>query len=393
MPRPPRIYLEKALYYVTCKGDHRQPIFNDHEDYRVFMDTLKKYKEQYKFKLFTYCLLPEHFHLLLELPLQKEQPYKAGSLSNIMHDLNSSYTKYFNGKYRRKGHLFRDRYKATLIEKEPYLLKLSAYIHLNPQRLNLTPDPAQFTHSSYVLYVNKELPAEDLLKEEKEEIFGLLNGQSYEDFIQRIVNDPDFSKLHEYLQKGILGTKDFQDKVRQAFSDYRNGSRKETAAAGLKLGQKLGIISFIAIFAGLGIMYVLKFSLTKKENPAAPFTSSYKIPAQIKELLRDLENAQWQIRVISLSEKKVHNDVVYFEDGKFISQNYSLKDYPRSDYSLIIEDENKIIWETAQAGPEGVISWRGEIKKGEMEGNFRLRSSGKEAQDFSFVSINSKIRK
>ena len=46
MPRPPRIYLEKALYYVTCKGDHRQPIFNDQEDYRVFMDTLKKYKEQ-----------------------------------------------------------------------------------------------------------------------------------------------------------------------------------------------------------------------------------------------------------------------------------------------------------------------------------------------------------
>lgn len=393
MPRPPRIFLEKALYYVTCRGDHNRPIFKDREDYGVFINALKKYKEQYKFKLFSYCLVPEHFHLLLELPMQREQPYKAGILSNIMHDLNSSYTKYFNGKYGRKGHLFRERYKAALIEKEPYLLKLSAYIHLNPQRLSLAPDPAQFPYSSYVLYVNKELPAEGLLKEEKEEILGLLKGQSYEDFIQNIVNDPDFSKLHEELQKGVLGTKDFQDKARQVFSDYKNASPKEKVASGLGLGQKLGIISFIAIFAYLGITYVLKFSLTKKERPAAALTLSYKIPAQIKELLRDLENAQWQIRIISLSEGKVQNDVVYFEDGKFISQNYSLKDYPPSDYSLIIEDENKITWESAQAGPEGVISWRGEIKKGEMEGNFRLRSSGGEVQDFSFVSVNSRIRK
>lgn len=357
------------------------------------MDTLKKYKEQYKFKLFAYCLVPEHFHLLLELPAEKEQPYKAGILSNIMHDLNSSYTKYFNGKYGRRGHLFRERYKATLIEKEPYLLKLSAYIHLNPQRLSLAKDPAQFPYSSYLLYVNKELPAEGLLKEEKEEISGLLKGQPYEDFIQNIVNDPDFSKLHEELQKGIHGTKDFQDKVKQAFSDYKNGYRKEKVTAGLGLVQKLGIISFIAIFAGIGITYVFKFTLTKKANPATPFTSSYKIPAQIKELLRDLENTQWQIRSISLSERRVYNDVVYFENGKFVSQNYSLKNYPPSDYSLVIEDEDKIIWQTAQEGPEGGVSWRGEIKKGEMEGNFRLRSSNGEVKDFSFVSINSRIRK
>ena len=357
------------------------------------MEALKKYKEQYEFKLFSYCLLPEHFHLLLELPMRKEQPYKAGLLSNIMHDLNSSYTKYFNGKYGRKGHLFRERYKATLIEKESYLLKLSAYIHLNPQRLGLVLGPGQFPYSSYVLYVSRELTAEDLFKEEREEISALLKGEPYQDFIQNIANDPDFSKLHEYLQKGILGTKDFQDKARQAFSDYRNGCQKEKPAAGLGLGQKLGIISFIAVFAGLGLTYLLKFTLVKKANLGAPFSFSYRIPAEIKELLRDLELAQWQIRIISLATGKVQNDVVYFEGGKFISQNYALKNYLPADYSLVIEDENKITWESAPAGPEGIISWRGEIKKGEMEGNFRLRSSGEEAQDFSFVSINSKIRK
>lgn len=392
MPRPPRIYLEKALYYVTCMGDHNQPIFKEQEDYAVFMDALKKYKEQYKFKLFAYCLVPEHFHLLLELPMKKEQP-KPGILSNIMHDLNSSYTKYFNSKYGKKGHLFRERYKSTLIEKGPYLLKLSAYIHLNPQRLNLALGPGQFPYSSYALYIKNEAGVEDFLKEEKGEILSLLRGESYEAYVRDILKEPDFSRMHEYLQRGILGTKDFQDRVRQAFTDYKNGYPKEKAGLGLGLGQKLAIISFVAISAGLSLTYVLKFTLAKKVNPDAAFNSSYKIPAQIKELLKDLENTQWQIRIVSLREKKVCSDVVYFKDGKFISREYSLKNTPPADYSLIIEDENKITWESSQDGPEGIISWRGEIKKGEMEGELRLRSSAGEVQDFSFVSINSKIRK
>lgn len=393
MPRPPRIYLEKALYYVTCRGDHNQPILKEQGDYKIFMDTLKKYKEQYKFKLFAYCLLPEHFHLLLELPAEKEHPGRAGILSNIMHDLNSSYTKYFNGKYGRKGHLFRERYKATLIEKEPYLLKLSAYIHLNPQRLNPAQDAAKFPYSSYISYISKEVGIEDLLREEKGEVSGLLKGRSYEEFMRNIVNDPDFSNLHKYLQEWILGTEDFRNKVRQAFAECQNTYRRERPLTGSGLGKRLGIISFIAIFAGLGITYVLKINLPKKGSLLAPFSLSYKLPAQIKELLRDLENTQWQIRIISLSDGKVYNDVVYFEEGKFVSQNYFLKSYAPSDYSLIIEDEDKIIWETAQEGPQGAVFWRGEIKKGEMEGNFRLRSTGGEVKDFSFVSINSRIRK
>ena len=72
MPRLPRIYLEKALYYITTRGDSSQHIFKEAEDFKVFLDLVKKYKEQYQFKLYAYCLLPEHFHLLLELPVHKE---------------------------------------------------------------------------------------------------------------------------------------------------------------------------------------------------------------------------------------------------------------------------------------------------------------------------------
>lgn len=390
MPRSPRIYLQRALYYVTSKGDHNQPIFKDQEDYKGFMDLLKKYKAQYRFKLFAYCLASQHFHLLLELPMQKEEKYQTGDLSNIMHDLNSSYTKYFNGKYGRKGHLFRDRYKATLIEKKPYLLKLSAYIHLNPQRLNLSLRPQEFPYSSYAFYIDKELSSVDWLKEEKEEVSGLLGGRSYEEFMQKVAQEKDFSFLHNYLQRGVLGSEGFEKEANRAFLACK---KEKGAQSGVGLGRKLGIISFALIFAGLGITYILKSTLEKKGKTSTHFPLSYKLPSQIKELLRDLENIEWQIKVVSLSGGQVQNDIVYFEEGKFVSRNYSLQSYPPSDYSLLIEDEDKITWEATQTGEGGVISWRGEIKKADMEGNFRLRSSDGRVQDFSFVSTNSRRRR
>lgn len=392
MPRPPRIYLEKALYYVSARGDFNQQIFKDESDYNAFIGLLKKYKEQYKFKLFAYSLLTDHFHLLLELPVQKEQNDNTGILSSVMHDLNSSYTKYFNGKYARKGHLFRERYKSALIEKEPYLLKVSAYIHLNPQKLNLSPTPQQYPYSSYILYLEKELPVNSFMKGEKEEILALLNGRAYQEFMDEAVKGPGFSNLHGFLQRGILGSKDFENRVKQALA----ACKKEKVSKGINFGRKLGIISFALILAGSGMVYLLRFTLEKKDEkvkPTVPLSLSYKLPDEIKDLLRDLENMEWQVRVVSPAGGKVENDIVYFEDGRFISRNYYSRNYLPSDYSLIIEDENKITWEATQPGPDAVISWRGEIQKGEMEGNFCLRSSDGSVQDFSFVSISSRRRK
>lgn len=385
MPRPPRIYLENALYYVTSKGDDNQHIFKDQEDFKTFLDLLKKYKAQYGFKLFVFCLLPDHFHLLMELPVRKEQIYKMGALSSIMHDLNSSYTKYFNGKYLRKGHLFRERYKAALIEKKPYLLKLTAYIHLNPKRLNLVSYPEQYPYSSYMFYLNKEISLEALIKEEKEEILHLLNGKNYIEFMEQVVKEIDFPTLRDDLQKGILGTNGFAQKVKQALASYK----KERPASGLSLGKKLGIGSLIVMVSALGITYALKLTMgERKEAHHAPLSvSHYKLPEQIKELLRDLEDIEWQIRVIPLTKGTVQNDIVSFEDGKFISHNLSAKNYPASEYFLVIEDDYKIIWESQAAGQEAIAFWRGEIRKGEMEGGLRLRYADGRTQDFSFVSV------
>ncbi|MDP3041235.1 MAG: transposase, partial [Candidatus Omnitrophota bacterium] len=199
MPRPPRISLEDALYYITSRCIYNQDIFKEEADYNAYFELIKKYKEQYKFRLYAYVLLPNHFHLLLELPDQEQESLKGG-ISEIMHGLNSSYTKYFNGKYGRKGHLFRDRFKTALVEKDPYLLKLTAYIHLNPQKINLVFSAKDYSFSSYALYINKEMPLQEFMQEEKNIILGLLGQANYEQFMQEIIKAGDLG-LHNDLQK------------------------------------------------------------------------------------------------------------------------------------------------------------------------------------------------
>lgn len=114
MAKIPRVHIPGALFYVTSRGDNNADIFKDSDDYKAYLELLRKYKAQYGFKLFAYLLAPNYLHLLIEL--------KEGlTLSDIMHDLSSNYTKYFNGRYQRKGHLFQERYKAAILEKEEYM--------------------------------------------------------------------------------------------------------------------------------------------------------------------------------------------------------------------------------------------------------------------------------
>lgn len=126
MPREPRIYIENVLYFVTAKGDEDRHLFNDHQDFAEYLRSLSKYKKEYGFKLFAYTLLPKSLYLLIELKNNVK-------ISQIMHDLNSRYTKAYNNHYGKKGHLFQSRFKSVLIEKEDYLMRISRYIHLLPK--------------------------------------------------------------------------------------------------------------------------------------------------------------------------------------------------------------------------------------------------------------------
>jgi len=145
MARKPRIEYKGALYHVITRGNQRQKIFKDKDDYLKYLEVLTHYKEQYSFYLYAYLLMSNHVHLLIET---QEIP-----LSKILQGINQKYTMYFNWRYRTVGHLFQGRYKALLCDRDEYLLSLIKYIHLNPVRAKITETPDEYPWSSHRSYV------------------------------------------------------------------------------------------------------------------------------------------------------------------------------------------------------------------------------------------------
>ena len=114
------------MYHVTARGNERRRIYRSDEDRRLFLEALEQMRVRFGIILHCFCLMPNHFHLVLETPL--------GNLSRGMAWLQTTYTIRFNRKYRRCGHLFQGRYKAHLVEADEYAMELVRYIHLNPVR-------------------------------------------------------------------------------------------------------------------------------------------------------------------------------------------------------------------------------------------------------------------
>ncbi|MFA5100307.1 MAG: transposase [Candidatus Omnitrophota bacterium] len=397
MPRLPRIYLKDALYFITCRADHHEGIFKDEGDYSMFLELLKKYQEQYGIKIFSFCLMPEHFHLLIELEkeLSKDAAVQNNTqeISDFMRDLNNNYTKYFNGRYGRKGHLFRERYKAAFIEKNPYLLKMTAYIHLNPEKLNLTKDAKDYPYSSYQYYLYNDLAQQKgmgFMKAAIDEALDLLGNANYAEFVRGVASE-DGEYIHKKLQRGgILGSDEFVKRVKTEVEAYQaagEGQKVEFAAHNSsRLYFVYGSI-FVILLAGLGGLYFVSVSTKIDNTQKVPLVSAQ------TDRIGELRSSEWQIKMVSGISKEEQADTLTFVDGKFVSAKMNELGYPGSNYSITVEDDNKIIWETMQTGPDGgVVSWRGEIEEGKMNGIVSLRQTGKDPQDFSFVSLKHRRR-
>lgn len=126
MARPLRIQYPGAVYHVTCRGNERRGIYKDDKDRKAFLEILAQSKKIYIIRLYSYMLMNNHFHLLIETPL--------GNLGEFMRHFNITYTSYFNRRHSRVGHLYQGRYKSIVVDRDEYLSVLSRYIHLNPLR-------------------------------------------------------------------------------------------------------------------------------------------------------------------------------------------------------------------------------------------------------------------
>lgn len=136
MGRPLRIEYPGAFYHVTSRGNEKKEVFKSQKDREKFLSYLESATERYGAAIHVYCLMSNHYHLLVETP--------EGNLSQIMRHINGAYTNYFNTKRQRAGHLFQGRYKAILVEKDAYSLELSRYIHLNPVRAGMVQLPEDY---------------------------------------------------------------------------------------------------------------------------------------------------------------------------------------------------------------------------------------------------------
>jgi len=159
MARPLRVEYEGAIYHVTIRGNDRRNIFLDDRGRQRFLDRLADCVEAHEVRLYMFCLMSNHVHLMLETP--------AGNLSGFMHRLQTAYSVYFNRRHQRSGHLFQGRFGARVVRGDGYILRLSRYIHLNPvftraakklplrERIDML---RRYRWSSYRSYIGRAAP-------------------------------------------------------------------------------------------------------------------------------------------------------------------------------------------------------------------------------------------
>jgi REP element-mobilizing transposase RayT len=147
MPRQARKKSESGIYHIMLRGINQQQIFEDAEDYEKFLEILRDCKAICKFKLYAYCLMGNHVHLLL-----KEG---SESLEQVFKRLCGRFVYWYNVKYQRVGHLFQDRFKSEPVDSDEYFITVLRYIHQNPTKAGLCKLVEDYPHSSYMEYFNE----------------------------------------------------------------------------------------------------------------------------------------------------------------------------------------------------------------------------------------------
>ena len=148
MPRTAREKSESGIYHIMLRGINQQNIFEDEEDNKKFIDILERYKTEIGYKIYAYCLMGNHVHLLVKEG--KEE------FSNTMKRIGTAYVYWYNWQYGRKGHLFQDRYKSEAVENDRYFLTVLRYIHQNPIKAGLVKDIETYEWSSYKEYIGEK---------------------------------------------------------------------------------------------------------------------------------------------------------------------------------------------------------------------------------------------
>jgi REP element-mobilizing transposase RayT len=245
MARLIRVEFPGAIYHVTARGNERRPVFRDDEDRGTFLATIAEAVEAHGLRLHAFCLMPNHYHLLVETP--------RANLSRAIGWVQTTYTIRFNRRHRRSGHLFQGRFKAHVIDAEDYARQLLCYVHLNPVRPRdkaaVVPVERrilldQWRWSSHLVYLGR-MPAPPWLCTDWLAFFGRTRPQARRTYA--LLMDQAFGKMAESpwenlrwglalgntaLQKrvaSLLRKKKGTEELRWAAHQERDGARIEAA--------------------------------------------------------------------------------------------------------------------------------------------------------------------
>ncbi len=215
MSRSLRIQYPGAWYHVMNRGRRREVIFPAKEDYLAFIEVLKETVSLWNIKIAAYCLMPNHYHLLLQTP--------EGNLSRCMRHINGVYTQRYNRRNRHDGQLFRGRYKSILLDSDNYLTVLVRYIHRNPLRAGMVTRLEDYAWSSHNGYLSKSSKWNWL---NKEAFFQLLTHdkskrlREYREFIDEEDSEEIISIFSKKKALSVLGTDKFGNWVKEKYSAF-----------------------------------------------------------------------------------------------------------------------------------------------------------------------------
>lgn len=233
MARPLRIEYPGAFYHVTARGNEQKDIFKSQKDREKFLSYLEAATVRYSAVIHAYCLMSNHYHLLLETP--------HGNLSQIMKHINSSYTTYFNVKRKRSGHLLQGRFKSILVEADAYATELSRYIHLNPVRAGIVQAPEDYPWMSYRYYIGEGAPTW-LTTDFILGYFGksVPNARkNYRQFVHDLIQREYVSPLLETVASTILGSPEFVCEIQEQHLGSKKADRDLPALRELKVKPSL----------------------------------------------------------------------------------------------------------------------------------------------------------
>jgi REP element-mobilizing transposase RayT len=417
--------VQGALYVVSSRAMEGLSLFRDARDYETYLELLSQYQAQFGFKLFAFVLLPDQLHLCLELT-------NGTPLSTIMHALNSRYTKRYCGRYGHTGHVFQERFKATVAEKGPWLLRTTAYLHALPAHAGLADETTLATYrwSSYPRYLEATTAVGPVLLDEVAEVKELLARErsdwAYEFYVQDMPAQ-EWEEVRQALASPIVGSPEFVEALRHqspSLQQVEGGRWKmeanavpstfdlrpstsdlppsaSSAPSPKRSWRRLTVVATSLAAVVIGVYAVGELSVRRHTRLLA---SHYQrlldggrgglLPGVASAHLTSirplgLAGTVWDVQVRSLDGTQgSFKERLQFQQGRVVIGG--TPDGAAFRYTLTPQSEGGAVWEMIQAGQGGaLLSWRGTWRGGEtMVGVVVRQEPGQSQVTLEFIGYS-----